>query len=78
MTTSTTDIPTASAITAAMSGPAYLHLAAAQTKSLADASANDRTDTATLHSVTPILPAQGFDHGHHDVLVIAFTAETFC
>ena len=45
---------------------------------MAGASANDRTDTATLHSVTPILPAQGFDHGHHGVLVIAFTAETFC
>lgn len=35
-------------------------------------------DTATLHSVTPILPAQGFDQGHRDVLVIAFTAGTFC
>ncbi|BBY59363.1 2OG-Fe dioxygenase family protein [Mycolicibacterium sarraceniae] len=33
-------------------------------------------DNTTLHSVTPILPAEGFDHGHRDVLVIAFTAET--
>ena len=31
-------------------------------------------DRATLHSVTPIQPAVGFDNGHRDVLVIAYTA----